>query len=87
MAAMSGAKRSEVLVAALGMERPADWPEVGEEEEGEDDDDDEEGGGGDEERAHVGRELGLGWPDRRSRPPLGVSRRHRQRVFSSAARR
>jgi len=42
-------ERSEALVTALGMDRPADWPEV-EEEEGEenDDDDDEEGNDEDE---------------------------------------
>jgi hypothetical protein len=42
-------ERSEALVAALGMDRPADWPEAeeeeeGEEEEGEEEEDEEEEG-------------------------------------------
>ena len=51
-------ERSEALVAALGMDRPADWPEVEEEEEGEENDDDEEEEGGDEDEGGNGGEGG-----------------------------
>ena len=42
-------ERSEALVAALGMDRPTDWPEVEEEEEGEEEEEEEEEEGGDED--------------------------------------
>ena len=57
-------ERSDALVAALGIERPADWPEVqpeeeGEEEEGEEEEgEEEEGGGGDEGEGGNGGEGG-----------------------------
>ena len=54
-------ERSEALVAALGMDRPADWPEAEEEEEGEEEEgeeDEEEGGGGDEDEGGNGGEGG-----------------------------
>ena len=51
-------ERSEALVTALGMDRPADWPEVEEEEEGEENDDDEEEEGGDEDEGGNGGEGG-----------------------------
>ena len=42
-------ERSEALVAALGVERPADWPEVQPEEEGEEEEEEEEEGGDEDE--------------------------------------
>ena len=51
-------ERSEALVAALGMDRPTDWPEVEEEEEGEENDDDEEEEGGDKDEDSNGGEGG-----------------------------
>ena len=54
-------ERSDALVAALGIERPADWPEVQPEEEGEEEEEEqeeEEGGGGDEDEGGNGGEGG-----------------------------
>jgi hypothetical protein len=51
-------ERSEALVAALGMDRPADWPEAEAEEEGEENDDDDEEEGGDEDEGGDGGEGG-----------------------------
>jgi hypothetical protein len=47
-------ERSEALVAALGMDRPADWPEAEAEEEGEENDDDDEEGGDEDEGGNGG---------------------------------
>ena len=53
-------ERSDALVAALGIERPADWPEVQPEEEGEEEEEEqeEEGGGGNEDEGGNGGEGG-----------------------------
>jgi integrase len=54
-------ERSDALVAALGIERPADWPEVHPEEEGEEEEEEqeeEEGGGGNEDEGGNGGEGG-----------------------------
>ena len=53
-------ERSEALVAALGMERPADWPEVEEEGEGEQEEEEQQEGGGDEGDSGHGGEDGEG---------------------------